>query len=57
VIAASAAVSPLADWADLDGCLLLADDPVAGLAIGPDKRWQLPDAPGLGLTLKAGALS
>ena len=30
-IAASAAVSPLAEWVDLDGCLLLADDPVAGL--------------------------
>lgn len=52
VIAASAAVSPLAEWADLDGCLLLADDPVAGLAIGPDKRWQLPDVPGLGLSLR-----
>jgi L-Ala-D/L-Glu epimerase len=50
VIAASAAVSPLAEWVDLDGCLLLADDPVAGLEIAPDKRWRLPDAPGLGLT-------
>ena len=48
-IAASAAVSPLAEWVDLDGCLLLADDPVAGLELGPDKRWRLPDAPGLGL--------
>ena len=28
-IAASAAVSPLAEWVDLDGCLLLAEDPVA----------------------------
>ena len=41
--------SPLADWVDLDGCLLLAEDPVEGLEIGPDKRWRLPDAPGLGL--------
>ncbi len=57
VIAASAAVSQLAEWADLDGCLLLADDPVGGLSIGPDKRWILPDAPGLGLTLKPGSLS
>ncbi len=54
-IAASAAVSPLADWVDLDGCLLLADDPVRGLELGPDKRWRLPDAPGLGLTLDAAA--
>ena len=56
VIAASAAVSPLAEWADLDGCLLLADDPVEGLTIGADKRWRLPDGPGLGLRLKAGDL-
>ena len=51
-IAASAAVSPLAEWVDLDGCLLLADDPVTGLEIGPDKRWILPDRPGLGLELR-----
>jgi len=49
-IAASAVVAPLADWVDLDGCLLLADDPVAGLELGPDKRWRLSDAPGLGLS-------
>jgi L-alanine-DL-glutamate epimerase-like enolase superfamily enzyme len=49
-IAASAAVAPLADWVDLDGCLLLDDDPVLGLELGPDKRWRLPDRPGLGLT-------
>jgi L-alanine-DL-glutamate epimerase-like enolase superfamily enzyme len=49
-IAASAVVAPLAEWVDLDGCLLLADDPVAGLELGPDKRWRLPSAPGLGLT-------
>ncbi len=52
-IAASAVVSPLADWVDLDGCLLLAEDPIAGLEIGPDKRWRLPDAPGLGLVRRA----
>ena len=33
-IAASAAVAPLAEWVDLDGCLLLADDPVTGLELG-----------------------
>jgi L-alanine-DL-glutamate epimerase-like enolase superfamily enzyme len=54
-IAASAAVSPLAEWVDLDGCLLLDEDPASGLELGPDKRWRLPDAPGLGLTLDAGA--
>jgi L-alanine-DL-glutamate epimerase-like enolase superfamily enzyme len=54
-IAASAAVSPLADWVDLDGCLLLADDPVSGLVLGPDKRWRLADRPGLGVDLRPGA--
>jgi L-Ala-D/L-Glu epimerase len=48
-IAASAAVASLADWADLDGNLLLADDPFGGLALGPDHRWQLTDAAGLGV--------
>jgi L-Ala-D/L-Glu epimerase len=52
VIAASAAVSPLAEWVDLDGCLLLADDPVSGLELGEDKAWQLPARPGLGLELR-----
>jgi L-alanine-DL-glutamate epimerase-like enolase superfamily enzyme len=55
VIAASAAVSPLAEWVDLDGCLLLADDPVTGLSIGEDKVWRLPDQPGLGLVLRPDA--
>ena len=49
-IAASAVVAPLADWVDLDGNLLLARDPFEGLTLGDDKRWQLADAPGLGLT-------
>ncbi len=53
-IAASAAVASLADWVDLDGCLLLADDPAAGLELGDDHRWLLPASPGLGVTLPAG---
>ncbi len=53
-IAASAAVAPLAEWLDLDGCLLLADDPVTGLVLAPDKRWRLADRPGLGLEIPAG---
>ena len=48
-IAGSAAVASLADWVDLDGCLLLADDPFDGLELGPDHRWRLPVVPGLGL--------
>lgn len=49
-IAGSAAVASLADWVDLDGCLLLADDPFEGLELGPDHRWRLSSAPGLGLS-------
>jgi L-alanine-DL-glutamate epimerase-like enolase superfamily enzyme len=49
-IAASAVVASLAEWVDLDGNLLLADDPFDGLELGPDKRWRLADRPGLGLT-------
>jgi L-alanine-DL-glutamate epimerase-like enolase superfamily enzyme len=49
-IAASAVVAPLAEWVDLDGNLLLAGEPFAGLELGPDKRWLRSDAPGLGLT-------
>jgi L-alanine-DL-glutamate epimerase-like enolase superfamily enzyme len=48
-IAASAAVASLADWVDLDGNLLLADDPFAGLELGSECRWRLTDRPGLGL--------
>ena len=50
VIAASAACASLVDWADLDGCLLLADDPFEGLELGADHRWQLGDRPGLGVS-------
>ncbi len=53
-IAASAAVAPLAEWLDLDGCLLLADDPVTGLELDPGKHWRLADRPGLGLEVRSG---
>ena len=52
-IAASAAVASLADWVDLDGNLLLADDPFEGLELGSDCRWQLTNAPGLGVRRRA----
>jgi L-alanine-DL-glutamate epimerase-like enolase superfamily enzyme len=48
-IAASAAVGSLAEWVDLDGCLLLDRDPFEGLELGADHRWQLGDSPGLGV--------
>jgi hypothetical protein len=37
---------------DLDGNLLLADEPFGGLILGDDHRWQLGDAPGLGVGRK-----
>lgn len=52
-IAASVVVASLADWVDLDGNLLLAEDPFEGLELGADKRWRLADRPGLGLTRKS----
>jgi len=53
VIAASAAVASLAEWADLDGNLLLRDDPFTGLDLGPDARWRLSGRPGLGVARRA----
>jgi L-alanine-DL-glutamate epimerase-like enolase superfamily enzyme len=52
-IAASAAVASLADWVDLDGNLLLADEPFEGLVLGEDFRWRLTDAPGLGVSRRS----
>jgi L-alanine-DL-glutamate epimerase-like enolase superfamily enzyme len=54
-IAASAVVAPLAEWVDLDGCLLLAEDPATGLELGPDKRWRPSERPGLGVQMRLGA--
>jgi L-alanine-DL-glutamate epimerase-like enolase superfamily enzyme len=52
-VAASAAVASLAEWVDLDGCLLLADDPFDGLHMDDRHRWQLAATPGLGLVPRA----
>jgi L-alanine-DL-glutamate epimerase-like enolase superfamily enzyme len=54
-IAASAAVASLAEWVDLDGCLLLADDPYEGLDLDADCRWLPPAGPGLGVTRRRSA--
>ena len=43
------AVASLAEWVDLDGCLLLAEDPFERLVLDDDCRWRLGDAPGLGV--------
>ena len=47
-ITAAAHLSPLADWADLDGHLLISNDPYTG--VGVDRgRLILPQGPGLGV--------
>jgi L-Ala-D/L-Glu epimerase len=56
-IAASAAVASLAEWVDLDGNLLLADDPFTGLELDEDHRWRLTDGPGLGVSRRPDAES
>lgn len=47
-ITAAAHVSPLCDYADLDGNLLLASDPFSGVTVH-DGRLVLPNEPGLGV--------
>lgn len=48
-IAAAAHLAPLADYVDLDGHLLLADDPFAGLRFEGGRVLPDPEAPGLGV--------
>jgi L-alanine-DL-glutamate epimerase-like enolase superfamily enzyme len=53
-IAGSAMVASLAEWVDLDGCLLLADDPFEGLELDAGHRWRLTDEPGLAVRRRTG---
>jgi L-Ala-D/L-Glu epimerase len=53
-ITAAAHLSPLVDYADLDGNLLISNDPWSGVLV-KDGRLVLPDRPGLGLVKAAGA--
>lgn len=48
-VTAAAHLSPLVDYADLDGDLLIANDPYSGVKVKKGKLI-LPDRPGLGLT-------
>jgi L-alanine-DL-glutamate epimerase-like enolase superfamily enzyme len=47
-VTAAAHLSPLADFADLDGNLLISNDRFSGVTVSGG-RLVLPDAPGLGL--------
>jgi L-Ala-D/L-Glu epimerase len=50
-VTAAAQLSPLVDWADLDGNLLIANDLYDGIKIR-DGKIILPDLPGIGITKK-----
>ncbi len=52
-ITAAGHLSPLVDYADLDGHLLIANDPYDGVSLDPSGRLVLPDRPGLGLLPRA----
>lgn len=47
-VTAAAHLSPLVDYADLDGNLLIANDPYSGVKVRHGKLI-LPDRPGVGL--------
>lgn len=47
-VTAAAQLSPLADWCDLDGNLLISNDPFEGLKI-VDGKVTLPERPGIGI--------
>jgi L-alanine-DL-glutamate epimerase-like enolase superfamily enzyme len=51
-VTAAAHLSPLVDYADLDGHLLIANDPYTGVRVERGKLI-LPDGPGLGLKAAA----
>ena len=51
-ITAAAHLSPLADYADLDGNLLLANDPYVGVTV-TNSKLVLPDGSGLGVTTRS----
>jgi L-alanine-DL-glutamate epimerase-like enolase superfamily enzyme len=50
-VTAAAHLSPLVDYADLDGNLLIANDPYSGVKVREGKLI-LPDRPGLGLIVE-----
>jgi L-alanine-DL-glutamate epimerase-like enolase superfamily enzyme len=50
-VSAAAQLSPLADWADLDGNMLISNDIYEGMTI-VDGKVTLPDRPGIGIIEK-----
>jgi L-alanine-DL-glutamate epimerase-like enolase superfamily enzyme len=52
-VTAAAHLSPLVDYADLDGNLLISNDPWRGVTVDDHGKLVLPDRPGLGLVATA----
>lgn len=50
-ISAAAQISPVIDWADLDGNLLISNDPFDGVKV-KDGKLVLPERPGIGVVKK-----
>lgn len=50
-VSAAAQLSPLVDWADLDGNLLITNDPFEGVRV-EDGKIKLPADPGIGVRLR-----
>lgn len=53
-ITAAAHLAPLVDWADLDGTLLISNDPFSGVQV-ENGQLILPEGPGLGVTRRQSA--
>lgn len=51
-ITAAAHLAPFADYLDLDGNLLVSNDPFAGVTCEPNGRLHLPNGPGLGVEIR-----
>jgi L-Ala-D/L-Glu epimerase / N-acetyl-D-glutamate racemase len=51
-ISAASHLSPMVDWADLDGALLISNDPFVGTAV-VDGKLTLTDRPGIGVTVRS----
>ena len=52
MITAGAHLTPLVDWADLDGNVLITNDPFKGVSLNRDAKLILPTRPGLGVIEK-----
>jgi len=52
-VSAAAQLSPIADWADLDGNLLISNDVYDGVTV-VDGKITLSDLPGIGIRVKKG---